>query len=87
MAGRFHRDLTTFLAIMKSDSYRHVVDLNWSQEVKMAGEKEKRDCLENGVKYPDGSEDCMDVYCFKCVDGEWETHPSIGVSIDPSEVI
>jgi hypothetical protein len=53
----------------------------------MAEQEEKSGCLENGIIYPHGSEDCLDVYCFKCIDGEWETHPSIGVSIDPSEVL
>ncbi len=53
----------------------------------MAEQEEKTGCLENGVIYPHGSEDCLDVYCFKCIDGEWETRPSIGVSIDPSEVL
>lgn len=53
----------------------------------MAEQKEKNGCLENGIIYPHGSEDCIDIYCSKCVDGEWETHPSIGESIDPSEVM
>lgn len=52
----------------------------------MAEGKEKKGCLENGVRYPDGSEDCMDIYYYKCVHGEW-TGPSIGASMDPSEVI
>lgn len=53
----------------------------------MAEQKEKNGCLENGIIYPDGTEDCLDIYCSKCVDGEWETHPSIGVTIDPSEIM
>ncbi len=53
----------------------------------MAEQKEKSGCLENGKIYPHGSESCMDIYCFKCADGEWETHPSIGASIDLSEVL
>jgi hypothetical protein len=53
----------------------------------MPEQKEKTGCLEEGVVHPDGSEYCLDVYCFKCTDGEWETHPWIGVSIDPSEVL
>ncbi len=52
----------------------------------MAEQIEKSGCLDNDLLYPNGSESCMDVYCFKCVDGEWESYPSIGVSIDPSEV-
>jgi hypothetical protein len=52
----------------------------------MGEQKEKSGCLENDVIYPHGSEYCMDIYCFKCVDGEWETHPSIGASIDLSEI-
>jgi|GEM_PF-905576 hypothetical protein len=52
----------------------------------MAEQKEKKGCFEDGVIYPYGSEDCIDIYCSKCVDGEWETNP-IGVSTDPSEVM
>jgi hypothetical protein len=48
---------------------------------------EKSGCLEDGRSYPDGSEECMDVYCFKCVAGKWETHPWIGAYVDSSEVI
>ncbi len=47
----------------------------------------KSGCLEDAVTYSEGSEYCLDVYCFKCVDGEWETHPSIGVSPDLSEIL
>lgn len=60
---------------------------NHAWEVEMDEQKEKSSCSENGIIYPHGSEYCMDVYCFKCVDGEWETHPSIGVSIDLSEIV
>ena len=53
----------------------------------MAGHEEEKGCLEDGVIYPHGWEYCMDVYCFKCVDGKWETYPSIGVSIDPWKIV
>jgi len=53
----------------------------------MAGQKEKMGCLEDEVIYPHGWEYCKDIYCFNCVDGRWETHPWIGVSIDPSRVL
>ena len=53
----------------------------------MAEQKQKSGCLEDGIIYPDGSESCMDVYCFKCVDGEWESRPSIGASVDLSEIL
>ena len=49
--------------------------------------KEKSGCLESGLTYSEGSEYCLDVYCFKCVDEEWETHPSIGVSTDLSDIL
>jgi hypothetical protein len=44
-------------------------------------------CLEDGKIYSDGSEYCLDLYCFKCVDGEWETQSLIGDSVDPSLVL
>ncbi|MGO9311377.1 MAG: hypothetical protein ACLQBD_18010 [Syntrophobacteraceae bacterium] len=53
----------------------------------MEEQKGKKGCLEDGIIYPDGTEDCIDIYCSKCVDGEWETNPSIGTLIDPSEVL
>jgi hypothetical protein len=71
---------------MGTDSYLWG-DFNWSQEVKMEEQKEKKGCLEDGIIHPDGTEDCIDIYCSKCVDGEWETNPSIGTLIDPSEVL
>ncbi len=53
----------------------------------MAEQKEKSPCLEDDKIYSHGSEYCLDVYCFKCNDGEWETHSFIGASVDPSEVL
>ncbi len=53
----------------------------------MAEQKQKSGCLEDGVIYPNGSESCMDIYCFKCVDGKWETRASIGASMDLSEIL
>jgi hypothetical protein len=53
----------------------------------MPAGKEKNVCLDDGVLYSEGSEYCLDVYCFKCVDGEWETHASIGVPMDLSRVV
>lgn len=53
----------------------------------MADNKEKSGCLDNEIMYPHGSENCKDVYCFKCVDGQWETHPWIGAVMDLSEVV
>jgi len=47
---------------------------------------EKRGCKDGGVFYPDGSEFCMDIYCFKCSDGEFEVYPDIGASTDLSEI-
>jgi hypothetical protein len=64
-----------------------MIDPNLAQEVEMAEQKEKNGCLEDGVTYPNGSESCIDIYCFKCVDGEWEERPSIGASVDLSEVL
>jgi hypothetical protein len=43
-------------------------------------------CIEETVTYPEGHEYCVDVYCFKCIGGEWEMNPSIGSSMDPSEI-
>jgi hypothetical protein len=39
------------------------------------------------VAYPEGYEYCLDVYCFKCTEGEWETHASIGVSPELDRII
>jgi len=50
-------------------------------------DKEEMSCLEDGILYPNGSEECLDIYCFRCVDGKWETHPSIGASVDLSEIV
>jgi hypothetical protein len=48
--------------------------------------QENGSCLEDDVLYPDGHEYCLDVYCFKCTNGEWKMSPSIGALMDPSEV-
>lgn len=53
----------------------------------MAEQKVKNACLEDGKIYSNGSEYCLDVYCFKCVDGEWETESLVGSSVDPSLVL
>jgi hypothetical protein len=43
----------------------------------MDDQKEKSGCLDNDKMYPQGSELCKDLYwdeyCFKCVDGKWES--------------
>jgi len=42
----------------------------------MVEQEQKSGCAEDGRMYPHGSKLCKeifwDVYCLKCVDGQWE---------------
>ena len=49
--------------------------------------QERSGCVEDEILYPEGYEYCRDVYCFKCLGGEWEMNPWIGATTDLSEVV
>jgi hypothetical protein len=72
--ARYPQNALPCLAIVLNNYH---IASNQVLEVEMKEQNEKAGCLEKDVLYPHGSEFCKDMfweaYCFKCLDGKWET--------------